>query len=283
MLVTTVPQQLCRQTDTANLQLGKHNPISTRPNRTTTATRRRERKRRCRDKHQGFYPVEGNPDHNDQDECDPNRNDSGKQGAEHGQSDRQNADPEFKQCNPAYHQTDQPSNPCLFLDARELACISQTCTHSHYLVSEYTPLVQFGTGWDSNDDDVTAHPAATDDIAATAAAAAHPDDGVSEHDDNEYSSEDAFIINEEPDSEWVFQLELDAMRQRCCRRLDTEPHLPPQCKKLLEPILDRCGTAWEMDEDDCTELLCELHEALDDISSMVGPDFLDMNSIFSAA
>jgi len=156
MLVTTVPQQLCRQTDTANLQLGKHNPTTT-ATATTTAARRRERKRRCRDKHQGFYPAEGNPDHNDQDDCDPNRNDSGKQGAEHGQSDRQNADPEFKQCNPAYHQTDQPSNPCLFLDARELACISQTCTHSHYLVSEYTPLVQFGTGWDSNDDDVTAH------------------------------------------------------------------------------------------------------------------------------
>jgi len=114
------------------------------------------------------------------------------------------------------------------------------------------------------------------------------------------SSENAFFMNEEnfwvsenfqegleglgPDSihEWVIQLEVDAMRQRCCRRLDTEPHLPPQCKKLLEPILDRCGTAWEMDEDDCTELLCELHEALDDISSMVGPDFLGMNSIFSA-
>jgi len=66
---------------------------------------------------------------------------------------------------PACHQTDQPSNPCLFLDARD--------------VSEYTPF------------------------AATAAAAAHPEDGLSEHDDNEYEGfmyDDLFTYQEEEES-----------------------------------------------------------------------------------
>lgn len=144
MLVTTVPQQLCRQTDTANLQLGKHKPIS-------TAAKRRERKRRCQDKHQGFHPAEGNPDQNDQDECDPNRSDSGEQGAEHRQSDRQNADPESKQCNQAYHQTDQPNDENLATQEQGLEHHRKPYTaRLHSIVANFQNVVKFVDGWERN-------------------------------------------------------------------------------------------------------------------------------------